>query len=234
MSQHAVRAVAAVTQANAKAEQIASAAHSRGKDYFTVLRKFASRATGAFANNAIVCFIVAIFPFSFAAGLLAYTVNNSDPMTGFPETHTTWREWICAGVIIASLLSFYAIFLKHQTVLLLTGTLIKWCGVATFVVASFDKEAADSYCLVPTRCTAGNSAYWNPTAVGNLEVAPYLDYTCVVIWLFTGGVIRHRGQVIQAAITAAAAARAQAPAEGSVGGGDVEAGGQKAMYNVQG
>lgn len=232
MSQHAVRAVAAVAQANTQAERIASAAHARGKDYFQVLRKFASRVTGAFANNAILCFIVAIFPFSFAAGLLGYTVNNSDPKTGFGETHTTWREAVCAIVICASLLSYYAIFLKHQTVLLLMGTFIKWCGIAIFVVAGFDYEAASTYCTAdPLRCTSANAANWNPTAVGNLMVAPYLDYACVVIWLFAGGVIRHRGQVIQAAITAQAASSTLASADG---GGDVEAGGQKAMHNVPG
>ena len=105
--------------------------------------------------------------------------------TGFGPVHTAWRQTLTAFVIIASLLSWHAIFLRHSTMLLLMGSITK-CGApatlllfpaarprsseppspldryaafAVFVVASFDAEVAASFCTDdPDRCRLGSAS----------------------------------------------------------------------------
>jgi hypothetical protein len=79
-----------------------------------------------------------------------------------------------------------------------------------FVVGSFDADAAVAYCLKnPAACVATLGVYngtaianqfYDPTAKGNLEPAPYLDYTVFLLWLFVGNVLIQRGRAIDAVV----------------------------------
>ena len=81
-----------------------------------------------------------------------------------------------------------------------------------FVVASFDTEAAASYCLkneekcsatiavpgaLPGTTNTTANMFYDPTVQGNLWPAPYLDYTVFIIWLFVGNVLIQRGRAIE-------------------------------------
>ena len=198
-------AMASISAANAQAERVAALAHAKGRDYCRIVRAVFHAVTGVFASRAWLTFLISLFPFCFAAGLLAWTEQNKDPLLGMGATHTAWRRAVTIVTILAVMLCWHAIFLRHQTVLVLMGKLLTWCSVALFVIASFDNEAATSYCaLAPQRCEA-TSANYNPSRVGNLVVAPVLDYICCLIWILAAGVIHHRGNIIQKGIDAAAA-----------------------------
>jgi len=83
------------------------------------------------------------------------------------------------------------------------GSLLKYSSIAMFVCASYDMEAATTFCLNPATPSCNyaiNPAAYNPTIQGNLYPAPYMDYCCVVIWLFAGGILSARGEIIQAEI----------------------------------
>jgi hypothetical protein len=65
------------------------------------------------------------------------------------------------------------------------------------VVAGFDMESYKNFCVdSPQLCSTTTNANFDPRTVGNLAVAPYMDYACVVIFAFGGAVIRQRGELI--------------------------------------
>ena len=86
------------------------------------------------------------------------------------------------------------------------GMMLKYSSIALFVVASYDMEAATTFCQDPSTpsCNVAlNPNAYDPRVAGNLFPAPYMDYCCVVIWLFAGGIISARGEIIQSEIAAA-------------------------------
>lgn len=88
---------------------------------------------------------------------------------------------------------------------MLMGSLLKYSSIAIFVVASYDMEAAQTFCqdpATPSCNTALNPNAYDPRVAGNLYPAPYMDYFCVIIWLFAGGIVSARGEIIQAEIQA--------------------------------
>jgi len=89
---------------------------------------------------------------------------------------------------------------------MLVGGMLKYASIAIFVVGSYDMEAAMTFCQDPSTpsCNVAlNPNAYDPRVAGNLFPAPYMDYCCVVIWLFAGGIISQRGEIIQAEILAA-------------------------------
>ena len=116
-------------------------------------------------------------------------------------THTSWRQAVTITVLLSSLLSFHAIFLRHQSVMLLMGPLIWYCAIATFVIASYDADAVQSYCnrgacdpeIIDVN---GTPVYLNPLTPGNLSPAPGLDYVCVIFWGIAGLLLNKRGLII--------------------------------------
>lgn len=115
--QGTAQAVALVTDLNRRAEDAAALAHAAGHDNFKRLRGCFLAITGIFARYSAVAFLCSIPPFALAVALLLYTEQNKNPLLGFGPTHTTWREALCSIAIAATLLSWHAIFLRHQTVL---------------------------------------------------------------------------------------------------------------------
>jgi hypothetical protein len=111
---------------------------------------------------------------------------------------------------MGSLLSFHAIFMRHQTPMQTMGPLIWYCAIAMFVVASYDQEAVNAYCQVriangkqfnPCDTTvidpaSGQPEYFNPLHAGNLAPAPALGYVCVFFWAVAGLILSKRGQLI--------------------------------------
>jgi hypothetical protein len=90
---------------------------------------------------------------------------------------------------------------------MITGGMLKYASIAIFVVASYDLEAARTFCedpSTPSCNTELNPNAYDPRVAGNLFPAPYMDYCCVIIWFFAGGIISQRGEIIQAEIAAAA------------------------------
>ena len=88
---------------------------------------------------------------------------------------------------------------------MLMGSLLQYSSIAIFVVASYDMEAAQTFCqdpATPSCNTALNPNAYDPRVAGNLYPAPYMDYFCVIIWLFAGGIVSARGEIIQAEIQA--------------------------------
>ena len=79
--------------------------------------------------------------------------------------------------------------------------------MAIFVVGSFDKDQAATFCDPGNNahlCTDLGPSASNP--VGNMNanmiikslwVAPYLDYTCCIIWAFVGLILWQRGDQIE-------------------------------------
>ena len=138
-------------EASRRAAEAADGATSAAKDHCRRLKTLWRRCTGISAGSAT--FIISLFPFCFAAGLLAYTEANKlktgalGVISGFGPTHTAWREAVTIMVIVTFLLSSVSIFFRQQNVLELCGMLQKYCAMALFVVASFDKDTADQYCV---------------------------------------------------------------------------------------
>jgi hypothetical protein len=112
--QGTAQAVALVSDINQRAEQAAELAHKAGHDNFKRLRGCFLAITGIFARYSAVAFLCTIAPFGLAVALLLYTEQNKGL---FGATHTTWREALCSIAICACLLSWHAIFLRHQSVL---------------------------------------------------------------------------------------------------------------------
>jgi len=108
------QAVALVSDINRRAEEAAQLAHDAGHDNFKRLRGCFLAITGIFARYSAVAFLCTITPFALAVALLLYTEQNKGL---FGYTHTTWREALCSIAITACLLSWHAIFLRHQSVL---------------------------------------------------------------------------------------------------------------------
>jgi hypothetical protein len=225
--QGSAKAVELATTLNSRAEAAASLAHKAGHDNFKRLRGCFLAIVGIFARYAAVTFLCTLTPFCFACGLLYYTEQHKDPILGFGPTHTMWRQWLCSIVIVACVLSWHAIFMRHQNMLAFTGMLMKYCSIAIFVVASYDLEAATTFCSSdPWKCDTSNPAAVNPLSVGNLFPAPYLDIACVfskyaieplpptrpppnnifspsTVWIFSGGIVSARGDIITAEIAQA-------------------------------
>jgi len=112
--QGTAQAVALVSDINRRAEEAAQLAHDAGHDNFKRLRGCFLAITGIFARYSAVAFLCTITPFALAVALLLYTEQNKGL---FGYTHTTWREALCSIAITACLLSWHAIFLRHQSVL---------------------------------------------------------------------------------------------------------------------
>ena len=112
--QGTAQAVALVGDINRRAEEAAQLAHDAGRDNFKRLRGCFLAITGIFARYSAVAFLCTITPFALAVALLLYTEQNKGL---FGYTHTTWREALCSIAITACLLSWHAIFLRHQSVL---------------------------------------------------------------------------------------------------------------------
>lgn len=112
--QGTAQAVALVSDINRRAEEAAQIAHDAGHDNFKRLRGCFLMITGVFARYSAVAFLCTITPFGLAVGLLLYTEQNKGL---FGATHTMWREALCSIAITACMLSWHAIFLRHQSVL---------------------------------------------------------------------------------------------------------------------
>ena len=103
-------------EASRRAAEAADGATSAAKDHCRRLKTLWRRCTGSFAGSAIATFIISLFPFCFAAGLLAYTEANKlktgalGVLSGFGATHTAWREAVTIMVIVTFLLSSVSIF----------------------------------------------------------------------------------------------------------------------------
>ena len=193
--------------------EVADQAATIAKDRCRMIKTLWKTCTGLFARSAIATFIISIFPFCFAAGLLAYTEQNKQMLVtsagtagtpavtesaGFGPTHTAWREATTIIVLSTFLFTSISIFFRQQNVLSVCGKLIKWCGLALFVVASFDKEVGDSFCKTsPLQCDPATATTSPQGVMTNLYIAPWLDYTCTIIFFVGGGVISHRAMIIQ-------------------------------------
>lgn len=175
-----------------------------------------------FAKNRYITFVITLFPFCFAAGLLAYTENNklvtnaSGVVAGFSETHTSWREAMTLIVIVSSLLSWLGLIFKSQNLVAVCGVLMKWCAVAMFVVASFDMDTAKMYCVDnPDNCNPEKMAASgiNPNQMmNNLYIAPWLDYICFIIFFCAGAVLRQHAIMLQEAANQAEGATVEGAA----------------------
>jgi hypothetical protein len=81
------------------------------------------------------------------------------------------------------------------------GPLIWYCAICTFVIASYDQEAATNYCVIAA-CDVkvidenGQPLHYNPMTPGNLYPAPVLDYFCCFFWIINGLILSKRGQII--------------------------------------
>ena len=203
----------AIAQTRRTAEAADQAA-TMAKDRCRMVKSLWKACTGLFARSAIATFIISIFPFCFAAGLLAYTEQNKmftltssngttvtpavTESVGFGPTHTAWREATTIIVLSTFLFTSISIFFRQQNVLSVCGKLIKWCGLALFVVASFDKETGDTFCQTsPLQCNPATATVSPQGVMTNLYIAPWLDYACTIIFFVGGGVISHRAQIIQ-------------------------------------
>ena len=164
---------------------------------------------------------ISLFPFCFAAGLLAYTeknkevVNETGVVAGFGKTHTAWRQALTLLVILTSLLGWLGLIFKSQNLVAVCGVTQKWCAVGLFVVGSFDKDTADGYCIDnPDACDPSKIAETGVANAGavmnNLYIAPWLDYICAILFFCSGAVLRQHAIIIQAG-----ADEAHAAAEGT-------------------
>ena len=205
-SGNADKAVAIAAAINAKAEAAAAAAASRGKDYCKLLNHVIDLVAEFFARSAVFVFVLSLLAFCLSAGLLSFTENNKDFHNGgFPRANTRWRQALTILVLLASLLSFHAIFLRHHNVLNVMGLFVKVCACCLFVVASFDQDYVTDYCLHNDLCVfnvgSGNSTKtvydWDPASLNSLEAGPAIDYITVFFWLISGLVVAKRGDMIK-------------------------------------
>lgn len=200
---NAAKAVAIAAAVNARAEAATAALAARGKDYCKVVKKCWDVFASFFARYAVLVFLCSLLAFCLAAGLLSFTVTHSDfEKGGFGPTYTIWREFLTSFVIIATIFSWHAIFLRHQTVLKVMGSVITYSSAALFVVASFDQDFITTYCTNNTLCISISSlnsttiVNYNPYSPGNISAAPAIDYFCVLFWLIAGLILRKRGEII--------------------------------------
>ena len=75
--------LAVVASLNSKAEEAAAAVHARGKNYFRLCNMITDAVAGFFAKYTCIVFFFSLLGFCLAAGLLAYTEQNADPLFGF-------------------------------------------------------------------------------------------------------------------------------------------------------
>ena len=194
--------------AGRRAASVGDKAASEAVDRCRVLKKLFTGFAALFAKNRYVTFVISLFPFCFAAGLLAYTENNKlstvaggTVIMGFGPTHTAWREALTLIVICTFIIGSLGLIFKSQNLVAVCGVLQKWCAVAMFVVGSFDKETADLYCVEnPDACDPTKMAQTGIDAnkmMNNLYIAPWLDYICSLIFFCSGAVLRQHAIMIQ-------------------------------------
>lgn len=192
--------------AGRRAASVGDKAASEAVDRCRVLKKLFTGFAALFAKNRYVTFVISLFPFCFAAGLLAYTENNKmhtvaggDVVVGFGPTPTAWRQALTLIVIFTFLIGSLGLIFKSQNMVAVCGVLQKWCAVAIFVVGSFDKETADLYCVEnPDACDpAAMTGVDANKMINNLYIAPWLDYICSIIFFCSGAVLRQHALLIQ-------------------------------------
>jgi hypothetical protein len=200
---NAAKAIAIASAVNARAEAATAALAARGTDYCRVVKKCWDIFATFFARHSILVFVCSLLAFCLACGLMSVTVTHDNfEKGGFGPTYTLWREFLNSFVIIATIFSWHAIFLRHQTVLKVMGSIITYSAAALFVVASFDKDFVDTYCVNNTLCisisaiNATTVINWNPFTPGNISAVPVLDYFCVLFWLIAGLILHKRGEII--------------------------------------
>jgi hypothetical protein len=89
---------------NAKAEGACAAGFARGMTFFRLFGMLVEAFAGALAKFSIVVFFFSLLGFCLAAGLLAYTEQNADPVLGFGCVGAEERSRAAAAAAAAALL----------------------------------------------------------------------------------------------------------------------------------